>query len=136
MRVTDAPITSEREWMRTIGDALDYNGWRYIHHRPARRKSGKWTTPTEGNSAKGFPDLVCVRPPRVLWIEVKTDRGRPTPEQTDWIDTLVASGQEAYVLHFPRDWPRFLDLTAREPIQTTLTGSTGAGSFVTFDKEQ
>jgi hypothetical protein len=119
--------TSEAEWMVTIGDALDVTGWAWIHHRPARRKDGKWTTPTQGNSSKGFPDLVCIRPPRVLWIEVKTNAGRATREQTAWIESLRSSGQEAYILHFPRDWHRFDNLIAADPQQLTLTtNSTGA----------
>jgi Holliday junction resolvase len=109
--------------MVTIGDALDVTGWAWIHHRPARRKDGKWTTPTQGNSSKGFPDIVAVRSPRVLWIEVKTNAGRATPEQKQWIESLCSSGQEAHVLHFPRDWHRFDVLIAVEPQQLTITSS-------------
>jgi Holliday junction resolvase len=115
--------TLEAEWMVTIGDALDLTGWAWIHHRPARRKGGKWTTPTQGNSSKGFPDIVAVRSPRVLWIEVKTNTGRTTPEQKQWVESLRSSGQEAHVLHFPRDWHRFDALIAAEPQQLTITNS-------------
>jgi Holliday junction resolvase len=115
--------TSEAQWMVTIGDALDLTGWAWIHHRPAHRKHGKWTTPTQGNSSKGFPDIVAVRSPRVLWIEVKTNAGRAIPEQKQWVESLRSSDQEAHVLHFPRDWHRFDALIAAEPQQLTITNS-------------
>jgi hypothetical protein len=54
---------------------------------------------------------------------VKTDTGRTTPEQKQWIESLCSSGQEAHVLHFPRDWHRFDALIAVEPQQLTITNS-------------
>jgi len=123
---------TEAEWLRSVGDALDLTAWAWIHHRPARRAQGKWTTPTQGNSAKGFPDIVAVRPPRCLWLELKTERGRVSPEQDDWLERLRASGQEAYVIRLPRDWHFFTELTARDPEQLTLTNSTAA-VFVAAD---
>jgi acetyl esterase/lipase len=130
--LVSSPIT-EAEWLRSVGDALDLTGWAWIHHRPARRAQGKWTTPTQGSSAKGFPDIVAVRPPRVLWLELKTERGRVSPEQTDWLERLRASGQEVHVIRLPRDWHLFTDLTAPEPEQLTLTSNSTAASFVAAD---
>ena len=122
------PIT-EAEWLHSVGDALDLTGWAWIHHRPARRAQGKWTTPTQGNSAKGFPDIVAVRPPRVLWLELKAARGQVSPEQAAWLERLRASGQEAHVLKLPRDWPTFTALTAPEPEQLILTSSSTSATF-------
>ena len=99
--ITSTLAASEAEWMVTVGKALDLTGWAWIHHRSGCRANGKWTTPTQGNSSKGFPDVVAIRPARVLWIEVKTNRGRATPERKVWIERLRASGQEAHILHFP-----------------------------------
>ena len=130
--LSSSPIT-EDEWLRSVGDALDLTGWAWIHPRPARRAQGKWTTPTQGNSAKGFPDIVAVRPPRVLWLELKTERGRVSPEQDDWLERLRTSGQEAYVIRLPRDWQFFTELTARDPEQLTLTSNSTAAVFVAAD---
>ncbi len=126
--LASSPIT-EAEWLRSVGDALDLTGWAWIHPRPARRADGKWTTPTQGNSAKGFPDIVANRPPRVLWLELKTERGRVSPEQKDWLERLRASGQEVHVLRLPRDWNFFIELTARDPEQLTLTSNSTAATY-------
>ena len=128
MTTSVLPI-SEAEWMVTIGDALDLTRWSWIHHRPARRANGQWTTPTQGNSSKGFPDIFAARPPRVLWIEVKTNTGQASLEQTEWIGRLNASGQEAHILYFPRDWHRFEALIAPDPQQLDLTTNSTSTSW-------
>ena len=130
-----SPLT-EAEWLRSVGDALDLTGWAWIHHRPARRAQGKWTTATQGNSAKGFPDVVAVRPPRVLWLELKTERGRVSVEQNSWLDLLRASGQEAHVLRMPRDWSSFTALIAPDPEQLTLTSNSTAATFAATDQRR
>lgn len=50
-------------------------------------------------STPGFPDLVLVhaRKRRVLWRELKTSRGRVSPEQMTWIEALRQAGMDAGV---------------------------------------
>lgn len=78
--MTAAPV-SERDWQRTLVEMLDTFGWTHTHTYPLRTQHG-WRT---GTTSKGFPDLLCVRGPWVLGIEAKTDKGRATPEQLDWL---------------------------------------------------
>jgi VRR-NUC domain-containing protein len=55
-------------------------------------------------SMPGFPDIVMVRPPSVLFVETKTDRGRMTPAQQVWMQALQqCPGIETYVWR-PDDW--------------------------------
>lgn len=55
--------------------------------------------------AKGWPDLVLVHPGigRILFRELKSDKGNPTPEQTEWLTVLRTSGLDACVWR-PGDW--------------------------------
>lgn len=55
-------------------------GWRAYHTHDSRR------------SAPGFPDLVLVRPPRLIFAELKTDTGRVKPEQEAWLEALAEVG--------------------------------------------
>lgn len=48
------------------------------------------------HSAKGFPDLTLVRE-RVVFVEVKSERGRLTPDQIMWRDRLLAADAEWYL---------------------------------------
>ncbi|HEV2036907.1 MAG TPA: hypothetical protein VGU71_22375 [Candidatus Dormibacteraeota bacterium] len=97
---------SEVDWKSRVIDAAKLFGWRYAHFRPARTKYG-WVTPMEGD--KGFPDLVLVRPPRLILAELKVHpptqkAGRPTEEQAEWLRQLaLVDGCEAYVWR-PPDW--------------------------------
>lgn len=56
-------------------------------------------------SAPGFPDLVLVHPKqrRILWRELKSETGTPTPEQKVWISTLLLVGEDVDIWR-PRDW--------------------------------
>ena len=56
-------------------------------------------------SPKGYPDLTCVHETqqRVLWLEIKSESGKPTAAQLSWNATLVAAGQEAHIVR-PSDW--------------------------------
>lgn len=48
---------------------------------------------------KGFPDIAGVMPNgKFFAIELKTDKGRLSPEQTEWITKLNMSGAMAIVL--------------------------------------
>jgi hypothetical protein len=54
-----------------------------------------WRTTYAGD--RGFPDLMMVHPTRGgLFVELKTDLGKVTPEQQQWLDTLREAGFEAY----------------------------------------
>jgi hypothetical protein len=114
----------EEQWVAAIGDLLDHHGWRWHDTWPTRRTPGRWTPE---HAAKGVPDLVAIRPPRVVWIELKTETNTVQPAQAAWIDELQHSGQEVYVVRLPGDY-HFLDEVLRpSPEQGTLTGnSTGA----------
>ncbi len=77
-------------------------GWRCYHPFDSRR------------SARGFPDLVLLKPPWLCSAELKTDTGRVTPEQALWLDALsaVADVPETYLWR-PRDWDRIVTCLQR-----------------------
>jgi VRR-NUC domain len=64
-------------------------------------------------SEPGFPDLVLVRPPRVVFVETKTERGRIRRDQRKWLDQLAAcEAVEAYLVR-PSDAGRILEVLRR-----------------------
>src|SRR5579864_2616474 len=86
---------TESDWSRRVVDCARLFRWRYYHARPARTTRG-WVTAMSGD--RGWPDLVLLRPPRLILAELKSDTGQPTPEQSDWIAELsMVPGVETYV---------------------------------------
>jgi hypothetical protein len=92
---------SERAWQAQVLALARYLKWRVAHFRPAQNSKGIWRTPVAADAA-GFPDLVLVRE-RVLFVELKTDTGKLSPVQREWLRALVGDGVDARVWR-PRDW--------------------------------
>lgn len=88
---------SEREWQRQVLDTAKACGWRPFHVYDSRKSEGV-----------GFPDLVLVKL-RIIYVELKTNRGRLTPEQQEWRDDLLAAGGEWYLWR-PSDWELVLSV--------------------------
>jgi hypothetical protein len=73
---------TEREFQATLVSLLEMFGYVTEHSYPllTRPKGGPpvWRT---GSTLKGKPDLLALRPPRLLAIEVKVGKGRLEAEQ-------------------------------------------------------
>ena len=66
---------TEKQFQSHIVHFAKMRGWLVYHTHDSRR------------SEPGFPDLVLVRG-RVLFRELKTDKGRVTPDQKAWAASL------------------------------------------------
>lgn len=58
---------------------------------------------TQGRNQRGLPDLILVRPPRVLFVELKKQKGRVTPEQQGVLDMLARCPGVEVALWRPSD---------------------------------
>jgi hypothetical protein len=103
-----APLT-EAEFQSWIVEHAKKAGW-LVHHVARARVGTRWVTPVK----KGWPDLTLVRPPRVVFLEVKRDaKQKLRPEQEVLLAQLQACpGVEAWVCS-PDDYEQILDLLAR-----------------------
>jgi len=81
---TEVKIT-EHDFSIQVESLLTIFGWRWIHFRPAWSSKG-YRTPIKGD--KGFPDYCCVRPPRLIFAELKDKYSKPNPEQEAWLEDL------------------------------------------------
>ena len=92
---------SERELQSAVIEMAKLLGWRIMHQRPGRTLEG-WRTAIEGHP--GFPDLVLLRPPRLIFAELKSKRGRVDFDQATWLNGLnEVKGVEQYCWR-PADW--------------------------------
>ena len=68
--------TTEAQYQKQIVDLAEACGWLVWHDNDPRRNSA------------GLPDLLMVRGPVLLFIEVKTEKGKVSPEQEAFIGRL------------------------------------------------
>jgi hypothetical protein len=98
----DASLT-EDDLLTRVLDLARLRGWKVVHYRPAKTAKG-WRTPLQGD--KGCPDVILARNGVVILAELKSDTGKATPEQRQWLAQLGDHGH----LWRPRDWPRIAAL--------------------------
>lgn len=60
-------------------------------------------------SPEGWPDLTLVRGERIVMAELKTESGRLSPAQAEWLERLRATGKVEVFVWRPRDWPEIED---------------------------
>lgn len=85
----------ESEFQDSVIDIAKWTKWGIHHDRPGQNRAGRWSTAIVGDV--GFPDLVLVRPPRLVVAELKTDRGSLTEAQKLWLLGFAGCDAEVYV---------------------------------------
>ena len=85
---------SEREFQREVIKIAESLGW-YVNHALPGKGRNKHLTLFIGK--RGFPDLVLCRPPRLLFVELKSKTGKVSNDQQEWLDALRACDVEVYV---------------------------------------
>ncbi|KKM97470.1 hypothetical protein LCGC14_1167650 [marine sediment metagenome] len=91
---------TERQWQAQIVKAAEAVGWLCYHTYDSRR------------SQKGFPDLVLVKAPVIIFAELKVKpadvkAGKLTLEQDTWVRALAECSNlnlKVFVWR-PNDWP-------------------------------
>lgn len=92
---------SEKTFLQQVKDLARLCGWRVYHTLDSR------------GSDPGFPDLCMARPPRVVFAELKSECGKLTPAQREWLSCLAACGVKVYVWT-PREWEQ-VEATLQRP---------------------
>lgn len=96
------PEITEKVWQKQVEGLAKTLGYRHYHPYFSMR------------SAPGYPDLTLISPSqkRVIWIELKTEKGKVTNNQQEWLDCLAEAGQEVYVFR-PSDFDRIVEILRR-----------------------
>lgn len=87
---------SETEWQEQVIELAHTLGWKHMFVRRSIGKGKKWTTAT---NVKGWLDLTMwsERQQRVMFVELKSEAGEPTPEQIAMMKSWSLAGQEVYL---------------------------------------
>jgi hypothetical protein len=95
---------TEKEWQQTVIDTAQALGWRVAHFRTSRTGSGGHATAVQADGA-GYPDLTLVRGTRLLFIELKAEKGRVAQAQAEWLTDLATAVPGCVAVWRPSDWP-------------------------------
>ena len=80
------PSVSEAQLKARVVELAHAAGWRVFAQPVART-----TRAVQGGGRSrdiGYPDLTLARHREVRWLELKTDKGKLSPEQHAWADAL------------------------------------------------
>ena len=75
----------ERDLQRNVQELARAYGW------------ADWHVLRSKGMRAGFPDLVLIRPPDLVWVELKSEKGRLSPAQKEMHEMLRACGQQVYL---------------------------------------
>lgn len=99
---------SERAFQTAVIQLAETLGWRVAHFSDSRRSIGQGRMVGDKQAA-GFPDLVCTRAGRLLFLELKSEKGKLRPAQVEWLADLQevegdAGGRVVVRVLRPSDW--------------------------------
>ena len=90
-------LISEKGFQSVITELAEHRGW-FHHHTPDSRRS----TP-------GFPDLVLIKPPKVIFLEVKREKARLSVAQADVLAMLWGCNEVQAAVVRPSDWSQVVE---------------------------
>lgn len=98
-------LWTERDLAQAVVQLARLGHWRCYHTYDSRR------------STHGYPDYTLLKGPRLIFAELKSEKGRVRPEQVGWLDDLSdVPGVECYLWR-PSDFDEIVEtLTDRKPV--------------------
>ncbi len=99
---------SEADFHNAVAAYAKSEGWTCFSIRKTGMmgNDGKW----RGMADAGFPDVIACRGNVMLALELKSETGRASPEQTEWLAMLAAVPGVTARLARPRDAAELLKL--------------------------
>ena len=105
---------SETEFQRDVIKIARELNYEVYHHTTTGTKCrvcGTYVNKGRIVTSKGFPDLVMARmdPPRFIYVELKSQKGKQTKEQKYWQELLEVSDVEFYLWR-PADREKLIEI--------------------------
>ncbi len=111
---------SEKEHQAEVIRVAEMYGWKWRHFHDSRRevvrKSGKKLFIGD-KDASGWPDLVLVRGPEIIFVECKKELGTLSDDQVEWLGYLDECGMEVFVTR-PSNWREIEERLTRKRIRS------------------
>lgn len=99
---------NETAWMKVVTTAAAQAGWQWLHiGRVGKHRANG----AKGTLGKGWPDLVLVKPGRLVFAELKMDGEQLSYEQTVVRLELMNAGADFHIWR-PSDFAQMMDVLA------------------------
>ena len=91
---------NEKAFESQVKDLAKLFGWKYYH---------TWRS---FHSPAGFPDCVFVRRERLIFAELKSEKGTVSPKQQEWLDALGNTGNKDVQVYLwrPGDFDKVVEV--------------------------
>lgn len=70
---------SEKDFSQQVVDYAQLKGW----------KVARWPTWRPTGTYPGVPDIICAKEGRVVFLELKSSRGKLTEAQKEWVSAII-----------------------------------------------
>ena len=91
-------LMTEKEFQAQVTETAKLLGWKV------------YFTWRSFHSPSGFPDLVMVRLSRIIFAELKSEKGKVSPAQQEWLDALAGPEKCEVYLWKPSSWDEVLEI--------------------------
>lgn len=95
-------MTLEKHFAKQVEYLLDVNGWVWKHDETSMRPDGRFATAFRGK--RGFPDYIAVRGDRIILAELKSETGRLSQGQKDWLEAFRFTNKVEVFVWRPKDF--------------------------------
>jgi hypothetical protein len=106
-RAMTIPIT-EADFQRQVTDLATRLGWSWLHIERMGDVSGRWRTPVSGPLGTGWPDLVLICRDKLIFAELKAQKGYLTEFQRTVMRELVRVAP--YYVWRPSDFNQIVEV--------------------------
>lgn len=89
---------TEKQFEAQIKEIAKLFDWRYYH---------TWRSI---HSPAGYPDVCMVRLSRIIYAELKSEKGKVSQKQQEWLDDLLATGKVEVYLWKPSQFEEIVEI--------------------------
>jgi len=98
-------VETEKGFQKAIIELATKCGWSVYHVANVRGQ-------LRAQTSVGYPDLTLVHPSHgVCWAEIKSEKGKLSALQQEWLALLQQAGQRAFCWR-PQDWDEIVGVLA------------------------
>ena len=89
---------TEAQFLAQVKDLAKIYRWKLYHPFLS-----KW-------SERGYPDITLIRPPRIIFAELKRENGKLTTSQQEWAELLQSCPGVEYHIWKPPDFDKIVGI--------------------------